>query len=71
MEIIGFVALLLLASAFCFRELSNLVKQLKSSKPQGLLGPGKILEFNVSVSSKSKKSEVCDPNTNSKKDSLD
>lgn len=71
MEILVGIALLFLALAFCFEKLTNLVKQLNSSKPTGLLNSGKVLMFNLSVSSENKKKEVCATNTNSNKDSLD
>lgn len=71
MEILGFIALVLLTLSFCFRELTNFVKQLKSSGTNKLLTPGKMLNFTLSVSSEDKKNEVCATNTNSKKDSLD
>ena len=71
MEIFVGIALLFLALAFCFEKLTNFIKQLNSSKPKGLLSPGKVLKFNLSFSSENKKEEVCATNTNSSKDSLD
>ena len=71
MEILGFIALVLMAFAFCFKELTAFIKQLKSSNSSKLLGSGKTLKVNVTVSSEDKKNEVCATNTNSIKDDLD
>lgn len=71
MEILGFIALVLLAFTFCFKELTNFVKQLKSSGSNKLLTPGKTLNFTLSVTSENKKNEVCATNTNSSKNDLD
>lgn len=71
MEILGFIALVLMACAFCFRELTAFIKQLKSSGSSKLLGSGKTLKVNFIVSSEDKKNEVCATNTNSIKDDLD
>lgn len=67
MEILVSITLLILALAFLFEKLTNFMKQLHSSKPKGLLRAGKSLNFNLTVSSQNKKSEVCDCNTNSNK----
>ena len=60
MEIIVSIALMILALAFIFEKLTNFIKQLHSSKPKGLLGPGKCLKMGITISSENKKDEVCD-----------
>lgn len=59
MDVIVSIALVIFALAFLFEKLTNFIKQLHSSKPKGLLGPGKCLKFGLTISSENKKEEAC------------
>ena len=61
MEFFVVIALIIMALSFLFKELSEFVKRLHSSKPKGLLSDGKILQLNITLSSRDRKKEVPGP----------
>lgn len=64
LEVLVCITLVILASAFFFEKLSNLIRQLHTLKPKGLLEPGKSISLNLVLSSRDKKIEACGLNTN-------
>lgn len=69
MEVLLVIAIIIFASTFLIRDLTDFIKELHRSEPKNLLSGGKKLKFNLTISAEDKKEEVCGANTNSQNNS--
>lgn len=69
MEVLLVIAVIIFASTFLIRGLTDFIKELHRSEHKNLLSGGKKLKFNLTISAEDKKEEACAATQTSKDNS--